>query len=104
MAQVRIESSELMQLSYEMHNWLSQMEQVQMQMVQRVRGLETSWDDPQYRMFLEQLMMISKNLKSGTDALETMRKTLQTMAQAMDAQAQTFRRGMQNAQNPESGW
>ncbi len=106
MAQVRIESGELMSLSSEMHNWLTQMEQIQNQMVQRVCGLESSWNDAQYQMFLEQLKMISKNLKSGTDALETMRRALQTMAQGMDQQAQIYRRTMGgvNVQNLGSGW
>ena len=104
MAQVRIESGELMGLASQMQSWLSQMEQVRRQMVQRVRGLENTWNDPQYHMFLENLMMISNTLKGGVDSLETMRRMLQTMAREMEQQAQTFRRGMQNVRQPPSGW
>lgn len=104
MAQVRIESGELMSLASQMQSWLSQMDQVRTQMVQRVRGLESSWNDPQYHMFLENLMMISNTLKGGVDNLETMRRTLQIMAREMDQQAQNFRRGMQNVRNPGGGW
>ena len=104
MAQVRIESGDLMALASQMQNWLSQMEQTRRQMVQRVRGLETSWNDPQYHMFLENLMMVSTNLKGGVDSLETMRRTLQSMAREMEQQAQIFRRGMQNVRQPPSGW
>ena len=104
MAQVRIESNDLMNLSSQMQSWLTQMEQVRRQMVQRVRGLESSWNDPQYHMFLENLMMMSNTLKGGVDSLETMRRTLQTMAREMDQQTQTFRRGMQNVRNPGRGW
>lgn len=104
MAQVRIESGDLMGLASQMQTWLSHMEQVRMQMVQRVRGLESSWNDPQYHMFLENLMMLSTTLKGGVDSLDTMRRTLQTMAREMEQQAQTFRRGMQNVRNPGRGW
>ena len=100
---VRIESSDLMALSSQMQTWLTQMEQVRMQMIQRVRGLESSWNDPQYHMFLENLMMVSTNLKGGVDSLETMRRTLQSMAREMEQQAQIFRRGMQNVRQPPSG-
>lgn len=104
MAQVRIESGDLMGLSSQMQTWLTQMEQVRMQMVQRVRGLENSWNDPQYHMFLENLMMTSTTLKGAVDSLDTMRRTLQTMAREMDQQAHIFRRGMQNVRQPGSGW
>ena len=104
MAQVRIESGDLMSLSSQMQSWLSHMDQVRTQMIQRVRGLENSWNDPQYHMFLENLMMITTTLKGGVDSLETMRRTLQTMAREMEQQAQTFRRGMQNVRNPGGGW
>jgi hypothetical protein len=104
MAQVRIESGDLISLAGQMQGWLSQMEQVRKQMIQRVRGLENSWNDPQYHMFLENLMMISNTLKGGVDSLETMRRTLLTMAREMEQQAQTFQRGMQNVRNPTRGW
>ena len=104
MARVKIESNDLMSLSNQMQTWLSQMEQIRMQMIQRVRGLENSWDDPQYHMFLENLMMISTTLKGAVDSLETMRRSLQTMAREMEQQAQTFRRGMQNVRSPAKGW
>ena len=55
-------------------------------------------------MFLENLMMTSTTLKGAVDSLETMRRTLQTMAREMEQQAQTFRRGMQNVRQPPSGW
>ena len=103
MAQVRIESGDLMGLASQMQSWLSQMEQTRRQMVQRVRGLENSWNDPQYHMFLENLMMVSTTLKGGVDSLETMRRTLQSMAREMEQQAQIFRRGMQNVRQPPSG-
>ena len=104
MAQVRIESGDLMSLASQMQSWLSHIDQVRTQMVQRVRGLESSWNDPQYHMFLENLMMLTTTLKGGVDSLETMRRTLQVMAREMDQQAQTFRRGMQNVRNPGKGW
>ena len=104
MAQVRIESRDLMNLASQMQSWLQHMDQVRTQMVQRVRGLENSWNDPQYHMFLENLTMISGTLKSQVDSLETMRRTLQVMAREMEQQAQNFRRGMQNVRNPGSGW
>ena len=104
MAQVRIESGDLMNLTSQMQSWLSQMDQTRRQMIQRVRGLENTWNDPQYHMFLENLMMTSTTLKGAVDSLETMRRTLQTMAREMDQQAQTFRRGMQNVRQPPSGW
>ena len=104
MAQVRIESGDLMNLASQMQSWLSQMDQTRRQMIQRVRGLENTWNDPQYHMFLENLMMTSTTLKGAVDSLETMRRTLQTMAREMDQQAQTFRRGMQNVRQAPSGW
>lgn len=99
MAEVRIESSEVMNLANNMQNWLNQMDFMRSQMIQRVRELENRWNDPQYHMFLDNLTGICNNLKNGTDSLEQMRRTLQIMAQAMEAQAQTFRQGMQNVRS-----
>ena len=97
MAQVRIESSEVINLASNMHSWLNQMNTIRSGMVTRVRTLENKWNDPQYHMFLDQLTGICNNLKNGIDSLETMRRVLQEMAKGMDAQAQIFRRGMQAA-------
>lgn len=97
MSRINIQSSDLHSLASNMQSWLGQMDSTRSQMVSRVRALESSWGDPQYHAFLDQLMMISNTLKTNTQGLERMRQQLQAMARNMDEEAQRFRRGMNSS-------
>lgn len=93
---INIKPQDLTNLASNMRSWLSNINSIQTQMVSRVRSLESSWNDPQYHMFLDQLAALSSQLKSNTESLEGMSKSLQLMARNMEDQARLFQRNMQN--------
>jgi len=89
---INIKPQDLITLASNMRSWLSNITSIRNQMVSRAKSLGSSWNDPQYHMFLDQLGVLSAQLKSNTESLEGMSKSLQLMAKNIEDNARNYQR------------
>lgn len=82
----------------QMRQWASQMKGTQSNIQSRTRSLETSWKDPQYRMFVETAKTQGIQLKAAIEQFEKMSVELTAIAAQLesakrDSQARINRMG-----------
>lgn len=79
-----VNPSQVKQFASQLKQWASQMKQTQQNIQSRVRSLESSWKDPQYRMFVETTKNHGESLRLSIEQFETMSQELAALARELE--------------------
>lgn len=99
MSNIRINPQDVRSLAQRMHSWERQMQTMRQSVVSGGNNIRSSWSDPQYEMFINQLDAISKGLDSYMTQLRDSAKILEDMARQMEREAQDFRQRQSRIRN-----
>jgi uncharacterized protein YukE len=84
MATTNIKTSEVEGLGRQLEQWSGSLDSIRSQMKSRVDFLRSSWNDPQYQVFLVQVDAMAKQLDAAVNLLKSQGKNLQIVARAQE--------------------